>query len=117
MEKVVLTVKFEIDAQRIEDTLEGAGIGYWGRFHAVDGAESLCDCKVFDRYAFEDDESMTRDASSYMTQLTREKMLAGIALCAVKYPHHFRDFISGNGDATTGDVIVQCAVFGEVKYG
>lgn len=31
--------------------------------------------------------------------------------------HHFADFMQGNGDATTGDVLVQCALFGDIIYG
>lgn len=31
--------------------------------------------------------------------------------------HHFRDIISGSHDCVTGDVLIQVACFGEVKYG
>ena len=30
---------------------------------------------------------------------------------------HFADMLSGNEDATTGDVFVQCCVFGDIIYG
>lgn len=36
---------------------------------------------------------------------------------AQKYESHFADLISGNTDANTGDVFLQCLVFGEVIYG
>jgi hypothetical protein len=32
-------------------------------------------------------------------------------------PKHFADAIGGNDDAMTGDVFLQCCVFGEVRYG
>ena len=50
--------------------------------------------------------------------LTRESLAAGLKVMAEKYPKHFGDLLSeSNQDATTGDVLVQCAVFGEIVYG
>jgi hypothetical protein len=40
----------------------------------------------------------------------------GLALMAAKYPHHFADMLDESGDATTGDVFLQCCLFGEVEY-
>ena len=35
-----------------------------------------------------------------------------------KYTRHYADMVSEcNADATTGDVLVQCALFGEIVYG
>ena len=50
-------------------------------------------------------------------ELTREKIMQGIKVMAEKYPKHFGDMIAENGDAITGDVLLQCALFREVKYG
>ncbi len=36
---------------------------------------------------------------------------------ASKYPDHFNDVVRGMGDATTGDTLVQCALFGDTVYG
>jgi len=41
----------------------------------------------------------------------------GLQLMAEKYPSHFNDLVSENDDATTHDVLVQCAVLGDVVYG
>lgn len=38
-------------------------------------------------------------------------------ILATKYPHHFCDILKDGGDATTGDVLIQCALFGEIVYG
>lgn len=49
--------------------------------------------------------------------LTKEKMEEGVRVMAVKYPHHFKDLMTENCDADTGDVFLQCSLFGELVYG
>jgi len=41
----------------------------------------------------------------------------GIQIMAQKYPHHFANVINENDDAITGDVFLQCCLFGELIYG
>ncbi len=41
----------------------------------------------------------------------------GLQVMAEKYPSHFADFIQEEEDATTGDVYLQCCLFGEVVFG
>lgn len=41
----------------------------------------------------------------------------GIEMFKAKYPKHWQDFVNENEDATTGDVFVQCCVFGKAIYG
>ena len=36
---------------------------------------------------------------------------------AKKFPKCFADFLTENDDAETADVLLQCALFGEVRYG
>jgi len=36
---------------------------------------------------------------------------------AKKEPRHFADFLKEDYDETTGDVFLQCCLFGEVIYG
>lgn len=46
-----------------------------------------------------------------------ESMKEGLAIMSKKYPRHFNDFMCENDDADTGDVFLQCCVFGELVYG
>jgi len=46
-----------------------------------------------------------------------EQLRSGLSVMAEKYPHHFGDMLSENGDAITGDVLLQCCLFGDVVYG
>lgn len=50
-------------------------------------------------------------------RINRGRVLHGLAVAARIAPRHFADAIADRGDTVTADVIVQCAVFGEVKYG
>jgi hypothetical protein len=50
-------------------------------------------------------------------EVTYEKLKEGARVMATKYPRHFANMVGDNGDAETGDVLVQCAVFGEVVFG
>lgn len=41
----------------------------------------------------------------------------GVQTMATKYPKHFADMVQENDDAITGDVLLQCCLFGELVYG
>lgn len=40
----------------------------------------------------------------------------GLTVLAEKYPWHLADIMADNADATTGDVLVQCALLGDIEY-
>lgn len=40
----------------------------------------------------------------------------GVQVMATKYPSHFADMMEENDDADTGDVLLQCCLFGELVY-
>jgi hypothetical protein len=49
--------------------------------------------------------------------LDRKAMQRGTQIMAEKYPQHLADVLSENSDADTGDVWLQCCLFGELIYG
>lgn len=49
--------------------------------------------------------------------VNRETLVEGLKIMAAKYPRQFADFLLGNGDGSTGDVFLQCVVFGDVVFG
>lgn len=49
--------------------------------------------------------------------LDKAALERGIQAMAEKFPSHFSDFMNENDDAITGDVFVQCCVFGDTIYG
>lgn len=50
-------------------------------------------------------------------RLDRRAIERGLEVMAEKYLRHWGDFVSDNDDADTGDVFLQCCLFGEVIYG
>lgn len=50
-------------------------------------------------------------------RLDLEAINKGLEVMANKFPRHFADMINENGDATTGDVLLQCCLFGDLIYG
>ena len=49
--------------------------------------------------------------------LDRAALERGAQVMAEKYPKHFADWMSENDDADTGDVFLQCCLFGDLVFG
>lgn len=49
--------------------------------------------------------------------VNRETIIEGLKVMAKDQIQHFADMVRERDDATTGDVLLQCIVFGEVIYG
>lgn len=64
----------------------------------------------------EDNEDATYSPGK-MYRLDLENISKGLGIMATKYPGHFGDFLNEEADATTGDVFLQCCLFGAVVYG
>jgi hypothetical protein len=50
-------------------------------------------------------------------RLDLQSIEKGLQVMAEKYPHHWQDLMNDNDDATTGDVFLQCCLFGEIVFG
>lgn len=50
-------------------------------------------------------------------KLNLESIEKGMKVIAEKYPKHYGDFLAENEDADTGDVFLQCCLFGELVFG
>jgi len=60
----------------------------------------------------------TEDGGNHPTHhFNLEKIRKGLRVMAEKYPRHFHNFLEENDDAETGDVFIQCCLFGEIVYG
>lgn len=60
-------------------------------------------------------EDMEEDKTVAYT-LDFDAVKKGIRVMAEKYPKHFSDVMRDNHDGDTADVLVQCALFGEIRY-
>lgn len=50
-------------------------------------------------------------------QLNLASIKQGLQVMAARYARNFADFVNEDDDAITGDVFLQCCLFGEVVYG
>ena len=60
--------------------------------------------------------SCTEDTSIKPAVLGYHAIRRGIRRMAKLYPRHYADFINEDDDAITGDVFLQCCLFGEVIF-
>lgn len=60
----------------------------------------------------------TNDGSGtiFSKPLNLQTIESGLHIMADKYYSHFSNFLSGNYDAVTSDVYLQCCLFGELVY-
>lgn len=63
------------------------------------------------------DERGQTDAKYKPLVLDREAVERGLRLMAQKHPRHWGDFLNEDSDASTGDVLIQLSLLGEVRYG
>jgi hypothetical protein len=49
--------------------------------------------------------------------LDRKAITRGLQVMFEKYPRHFANMVGVGGDAETGDVFLQCCIFGEIIFG
>ncbi len=104
-----MKVEIEVDQTLVDDAVRNGiegGIRYWCSAYGVrvGGVGRI-------RHFTETDGGQEH-------AVTPRQMAKALAIMAVKHPKHFGDLMSSlRCDATTGDVLIQLACFGELKYG
>lgn len=123
-------VKLDIPVRRIQDlicsALEG-GSNYWytiTEFNEPDEFPNRFDLnRVFKHVEYPTNPGGSlvirdkEDDSRPDLVLNLDSIARGINVMAEKHPRHFAVFLSENDDAETGDVFLQCCLFGELVYG
>lgn len=110
--------------QQVEDTLCAAwegGACHWLSCHGFRPPTDPADiARVIYRYQnalYDGGACLVRiDGEERELELTCEKLRAGVQILAEKYPRHYADMVSDDGDADTGDVFLQCCLLGELVY-
>jgi hypothetical protein len=130
---MTFTTQVEVPMSRVADLLccafEG-GIGYWAcitgyvkpedfggtRCHfAGDDAPKYLDYPLspYGAVLIEDAE----DDGHKQYRLDLPAIQRGFKVMQQQYPKHFANWLAENDDAITGDVFVQCCIFGDIIYG
>ncbi len=117
---IELSLKFKLSEGSFHDQVTAAverRSNYWAR---IDVGEHQLGWRNYFTAKFTVTEISDEKAGAVQSQtyeLSLDKLKTGLQVLAEKYPHHFANVINETGDATTGDVLVQCALFGEIVYG
>lgn len=115
--KLSFSIRFYFNREQVADLLDSAsrGADYWADNEL--GFESQVK-EVLDENgvgsSIKDLEADSENNNIHILNLAKVKK--GLRIFAKKYPKHFSDFISEDFDQTTGDVFLQCCLFGEVIY-
>ena len=123
-----ITANYDIPDERVQDLLCNAfegGSNYWYQIMAYNfpkgqTKESLKIEFPHLELPFKGGSLTIKDCDengpkNYILDITF--LCEGMKIMAEKYPIHFADFINENDDSITGDVFLQCCLFGEVIYG
>jgi len=108
-----IKVEIEIDESEVMACIESAlgshtyGIGYWGEVKY--GEHATC---VREREDEEDPE-----VPGPWRALDDAAIKRGLAVLARIQPKLFGRLLAGQGDGPLGDLLIQCALFGEERYG
>ena len=101
------------------------GVGYWAQITKYDAPPSIPDSDK-DAARFRHVYNATHGGTVHVLDYTHTRktfVLDGAAckrgwdVMREKYPRHYANAISENSDAETGDVFLQCALFGKLIFG
>lgn len=100
-------LEVEVNNAVLADVIGGATIGYWGMAEFYDRK-----CLKMKLY-----EQVDLNKQSTILYLHPQHFQKGLSIMLEKYPHFFAQILTKNYDGTTGDVLIQLAAFGMVRYG
>jgi hypothetical protein len=124
-----MQVTIEIADEKIADVLDAAHIVYWGDY-ADAGWAQACGAVMEGHKAhlyllshkeasisIEEEETHDEAQTSRLFKLNADGIEKALTIIADKWPWHLKAILAGEGDAETGDVLVQVAIFGDIIYG
>lgn len=115
----MFNIQMTIDKKRVEDLLVTAfegGSNYWYMIEEKSDPEvSIYDLPFTNKGFIVISDQENKKKKKYT--LDKAALQFGLEVMSSKYQQHFSDVIDENDDATTGDVFLQCCLFGEVIYG
>ena len=125
-----LKVSQTISLNRIADLLccawEG-GSSYWARAEREQKPEKMTFVSTASTGCYQHEIPLNKGGWVQLRDIEDDKIIPqklnlkaikkGLQIMADKYPKHFGDFMNENEDADTGDVFLQCCIFGDVIYG
>jgi hypothetical protein len=129
---ISVNVKHEISLQRISDLLCSAfegGSNYWYQIDKFIKPKNMSFRTDKDQIFRHLDYPLNEGGALIISdiegdlneppwkRLNLDAIKKGLQIMAEKYPRHMGDFLNENDDAETGDVFLQCCLFGDAIYG
>ena len=123
MTKIEVTTTIDVEDEFVRDiyttALEG-GIGYWSGCseYRWDTVQANAFRAVIHELEPDDDETADENGYGPAIVIDHAFMVLGLTRYAQKYPSLFIEMVTDEDyDAGTADMVVQLALFNEVKYG
>jgi len=121
--EVKYEIKTVIKRERIEDLLCSAfegGSNYWAKVESK--VKPSVKYEYLHEYPTRGGSIIFKDIYAdddgiFEVPLNQESIEKGLAVMQKKYTDHFINFLNENDDAETGDVFLQCCLFGALVYG
>lgn len=110
--KIEMNISDEILESTLISGLEG-GSNYWCAFEGSSPGEDY----YFEKILGDGWVELTDINSDKTYRLDRAKVINGLQVMLKESPNQFSNMLKGNGDAWTGDTLIQCCLLGEVIYG
>lgn len=118
--KIMFNVQIEISRDEIENILINAfysGIGQWAEVKKVNKPKDV-EIACWEVSPISGGSILIYDFhEKKIYNLNLKKIEKGLKVMSQKFPKHFADFLSGNDDAITADVFIQCCLFQDIIYG
>jgi hypothetical protein len=117
MEATPITITIELSEQALLDWVIAGihqGVRYWCR---VDVGEHQAGYRNYFTAKFRVTEPGDGKAVCGWTYfLSLDKVKAGLGVLQKRFKHHFAAIVREDGDARTGDALIQCALFDDIVF-
>lgn len=110
--KIEIDISDEILESTLISGLEG-GSNYWYAFEGSSPGEEY----YFEKILGDGWVKLKDEGSGQTHKLDRAKLSEGLQVMHQICPVQFGNMLKEEGDAWTGDTLIQCCLFGEIIYG
>lgn len=112
-----IPVTINIPRERLAGFIDRAKVNYWG--YVVSWCPTTLVLEIVEEDNLEDSpdgQDGWKWAPEHLITLMPSDWARGLGVMLEKFPLKFAQIVNDDGDMYTGDLLIQCAAFGEEKY-
>lgn len=109
-----IPVTINIPRERLVDYIDRAKVDYWG-YIVTWNTETLV-LRIVEDENLKGANEPYRWAPEHLITIGPTDWARGLGVMLEKFPLKFAQIVNDDGDMYTGDLLIQCAAFGEEKY-